>query len=236
GQVAGRPDRLLRGRRRRPRTRPPLPRLPVAPRRPLGRVTRRPPPGRGAADAVRAGHARRALRAGAAPPRPRPATARHAPHHRGRRSLLPRPAPRGTHRRRRLGRDRRRRRALAAGPRRVASAAPPRGGGPGSALPVLGPRAPRRLRRPPGGPQARAGPAGVAATPALPRAPPPERRPRPLARSATIPATPAHRRGRGAGVSAYPGAARRGRGAGVEATPAGPCARLRPTGGRAGRR
>src|SRR5439155_1332495 len=95
GHVAGRPDRLLLGRRRRSRARPPLPRLPPAPRRPPGAAPCRPPPGRGGPDAVRAGHARRALRAGAAPPRPRPATARHAPHHRGRRSLLPRPAPRG---------------------------------------------------------------------------------------------------------------------------------------------
>src|SRR5439155_152118 len=113
---------------RRSRARPPLPRLPPAPRRPPGAAPCRPPPGRGGPDAVRAGHARRALRAGAAPPRPRPATARHAPHHRGRRSLLPRPAPRGTHRRRRLGGDRRRRGALAARAGRVAggpAAAPP---------------------------------------------------------------------------------------------------------------
>src|SRR5437773_1540956 len=75
-----------------------------------------------------AGLARACLAAGPAPPPPRPATARHAPHHRVRRSLLPRPAPRGTHRRRRLGRDLRRRGALAAGPRRVGSAAPPRAG------------------------------------------------------------------------------------------------------------
>src|SRR2546426_6867318 len=131
GQVAGRPDRLLRGRRRRPRTRPPLPRLPPAPRRAPGAAARRPPPRRGAADAVRAGPARRPLRPGAAPPRPRPAAARDAPHHRGRRSLLPRPTPHGTHRRRRLGGDRRRRGALAARAGRVAGGPAPRGGGPG---------------------------------------------------------------------------------------------------------
>src|SRR5207247_11056389 len=46
-----------------------------------------------------------------------------------------------------------------------------RGRGHPPALPVLGPRATRRLRRPPGGPQARAGPAGVAAAGAPPPTP-----------------------------------------------------------------
>src|SRR5437773_1496614 len=188
GQVAGRPDRLLRGRRRRPRARPPLPRLPPAPRRPPGAAARRPPPGHGAPDAVRAGHARRPLRPGAAPPSPRPAAARDAPHHRGGRPLLPRPAPRGTNGRRGLGGDRRRRRARAARAGRVAA---PRGGGPGSPLPILGPRARLAGRGVPPPAEGARGTCGGTPRPAT-RAwtEDRERRPRPLARGAPTPAAP----------------------------------------------